>query len=118
MYCATLTIQTSFVQSLNIIQTCLRSAKINTLVHMHKGRHFGVSFTSVGGVKAEISMSQNTEKIRKSPLRGHRYLDLYTPYGHETCIKVSTVELLITDPPRSDHPLHNGQPLWNGLNLP
>ena len=30
----------------------------------------------------------------------------------------STVELLITDPPRSDHPLYNGQPLWNGLNLP
>ena len=28
-----------------------------------------------------------------------------------------TVELLITDPPRSDHPLYNGQPLWNGLNL-
>ena len=32
--------------------------------------------------------------------------------------KVVTVELLITDPPRSDHPLYNGQPLWNGLNLP
>ena len=30
----------------------------------------------------------------------------------------NTVELLITDPPRSDHPLYNGQPLWNGLNLP
>ena len=29
-----------------------------------------------------------------------------------------TVELLTTDPPRSDHPLYNGQPLWNGLNLP
>ena len=30
----------------------------------------------------------------------------------------NTVKLLITDPPRSDHPLYNGQPLWNGLNLP
>ena len=27
----------------------------------------------------------------------------------------STVELLITDPLRSDHPLYNGQPLWHGL---
>ena len=31
---------------------------------------------------------------------------------------LNTVELLITDPPRSDHPPYNGQPLWNGLNLP
>ena len=31
---------------------------------------------------------------------------------------VHTVELLIMNPSRSSHPLYNGQPLWNGLNLP
>ena len=37
-----------------------------------ENRHFGASFTSVGGVEfeAEISMSQNTEKDRKKSALG------------------------------------------------
>ena len=35
-----------------------------------ENRHFGTSFTSVGGVEAEISMSQNTKKDRKKSTSG------------------------------------------------
>ena len=40
---------------------------------MHSTReneHFGASFMSVGGVKAEISMPQHTEKYRKKSTLG------------------------------------------------
>ena len=35
-----------------------------------ENRHFGAGFTSVGGVEAEISMSQNTEKDWKKSTSG------------------------------------------------
>ena len=40
-------------------------------------------------VKPRYGCPRTPKKIRKSPLRGHRYLDLHTPYGHEICTKVS-----------------------------
>ena len=36
----------------------------------HENRHLGASFMSVGGVEAEISMPQNTEKDRNKSAVG------------------------------------------------
>ena len=44
-----------------------------------ENRHFGASFTSVGGVEAEISMSQNTEKDRKKSTLGTSISQLLHP---------------------------------------
>ena len=50
------------------------------------------------------------------------HLDCGSLRSPEMCAYTSTcmytVERLITNPPKSDHPLCNRQPLWNRLNLP
>ena len=59
-------------------------------------------------MRLHVGWAINNNRIPYSSSNGCTWLGV--GYG--------TVELLITDPPRSDHPLYNGQPLWNGLNLP
>ena len=38
---------------------------------------------------------EHRKKIAKCPLWGHRYLGFYTPYGCETCTKVSFFSLVL-----------------------
>ena len=63
-------------------------------------------------------IEQKISRIKISPAEGENKTDTVSSGENFNLHNIITVELLITDPPRSDHPLYNGQSLWNGLNLP
>ena len=62
-----------------------------------ENRYFGASFTSVGDVEVEILLPPKWTFSELFCGSGAQYLDLYTPYGHETYTKCLLSRVLCND---------------------